>query len=376
MSRTRIGRARSGPLLAALGVLALLLGACAQPGPATGAPAATSSGSGAPGASNAPAAPSGASAPAAAAPRREKVKAAYATPSGAFAGIWMAKEAGLFDKYGLDVELVYISSSPTMLQSMVAGEIQFGELAASGASANVTLEGGDVVWITEAMNRPILYVIARPEIRGMDDLRGKTIGVTRVGTTTHTFMKAALRASGLDPERDVQILQTGGSPETIAALASGGIVAGVSGPPLHLNALDAGMHILLDLAELGMAWPFGGTVTTRGYIAAHPDAVQSYVKAYTEALHLLRTDRERAVAVITKYAELADRSVAERTWEIYRDRYAIPPTPDPVAMMTVVEEEVVPTNPKARDVPPTTFYDDRFTRELETSGFLRQLGGQ
>jgi ABC-type nitrate/sulfonate/bicarbonate transport system substrate-binding protein len=302
----------------------------------------------------------------------ERVRVAYGAPSAAFAAPWLAKDAGLFDKYGLDAELTYIASGPTLLQSMIAGEIDFGELAAP-SSMNAFLEGGEVVWITEAVNRPVLLLIARPEIARFEDLRGRPVGVTRIGTTTHTFMKIALRNVGMDPEADVQILQTGGTPETVAALETGRIFGAVSGPPNHLRALEAGMRVLVDLAELGIPWPFAGTITTKRYIAAHPDAVQGYVKAYAEALHLLRTDRERSVAVIMKYAELTDRGIAEQSWEMFRPYYAALPYPDAAAMQAAVDEELAATNPRAREVPPQAYYDDRFVRELEESGFARQL---
>jgi NitT/TauT family transport system substrate-binding protein len=307
--------------------------------------------------------------------RLEHVRLAYGAPSGGFATPWMAKDAGLFERYGLDVEIVYISSSPTMLQSMLAGELQFGELAAP-ASMNAYLESGEVVWITGAVNRPILYVVGLPEIQRLEDLRGRAVGVTRLGTTTHTFMKLALRSVGLDAERDVQILQTGGTPETLAALQTGRIAAGVTGPPTHLQAVQAGMRIVADLADLGIAWPFGGSITTKSYIASHPETVRGYVKAYTEAIYLLRTDRERSIAVLQKGGQVDDPQVAEQAWEAFRDRYTLPPYPDVTAMEAVVQEELAATNPKAAEIPPTAYFDDRFVRELDESGFVRGLGAR
>jgi NitT/TauT family transport system substrate-binding protein len=334
----------------------------------------------APAAPRAPGAEPGARAPgaapaASAPPRLERVRIAYATPSGAFAAPWMAKEAGLFEQYGLDAELTYVASGPTLLSSMLAGELDFGELAAP-SSMNAYLESGEVVWITSAVNRPVLFLLAPPEIARPEDLRGRPVGVTRLGTTTHTFMRLALQHAGLDPERDVQILQTGGVPETIAALQAGRISAAVSGPPSHLRALQGGMHILSDLAALGIPWPFGGSIATRSAIAAHPERVQNYVKAYTEALHLLRTDRERAVEVIASYSQITDRAIAEQTWELFRPYYTLPPYPDPAAMEVVVREELAAINPKAWEVPPQAFYDDRFVRALDESGFVRALAGR
>ncbi len=355
--------------LALIGMLVLALVACgssgAAPAPRASAPAPATPAAGAP--------PAPAAAPTTP-PPLEHVRIAYATPSGGFAAPWMAKEAGLFEKYGLDAEVTYIASGPTMIQSLLAGEIRFGELAAP-SSMSAYVQGGEVLWITSAVNRPVLFVLARPEIQRLEDLRGKPAGVTRLGTLTDTFMRLALRKAGLEPDQDVQILQTGGVPETIAGLEAGRVSAAVSGPPNHLAAIKAGMHILVDLGDLGIPWPFGGTVSTKSYIASNPETVRRYLRAYVEAVHLLRTDRDRGTTVIGKYTNIDDREVAEQTWEIFSKRYDMPPYPTREAMEAVVQYALVDTDPKAKVIPPQDFYDDRPLRELEQSGFVKQITG-
>ena len=303
------------------------------------------------------------------------MRVGYAAIAGSFATPWMAKEAGLFEKYGLDADLTYIASGPTMLQAMVAGELDFGEVAAPSPMA-AHLEGGEIVWIAAAVNRPVFFVVTPPELTRLEDLRGRALGVTRIGTTSHTFTKLAVRAAGLDPERDVTILQTGGLPETVTALVNGRIQGAVIGTPAYQAALQEGMHVIADLAALGIPWPLSGAIATRSQIAAHPERVRKYVQAYVEALHLLRTDRERSVAVIAKYIEAPDRTLAEQTWESMVQNYTMPPYPDRAAMETVVREELLATNPRARDVPLDSYYDDRFVRELDESGFVRAVTGQ
>jgi NitT/TauT family transport system substrate-binding protein len=356
-----------------LAVCLAVIVALAACGPSGAAPASKATSGGA--APAAPAAQAPAPAAPAAPPPLEKVRVAYATPSGGFAAPWMAKEAGLFEKYGLDAEVTYIASGPTMIQSLLAGEVQFGELGAP-SSMSAYVESGEVVWIASTMNVPILFVLSVPEVTRLEDLRGRPVGVTRIGTTTHTMMKIVLRQAGLDAERDVQMLQTGGVPETVAALTSGGIQAGILGPPSHFRALAEGLRILLPIHESGIRWPLGGTASTRSHLAARPEQVRKYLQAYVEGVHLLKTDRQRAVDVIAKYTELSDRSIAEQTWEIYRDLYSMPPYPERVGMDTVVREELANMNPKARDIPPEDFYDDRILRELEQSGFVRQITGR
>ncbi|HEY7062081.1 MAG TPA: ABC transporter substrate-binding protein [Chloroflexota bacterium] len=346
---------------------ALALAACKS---SAGAPAPPAAAPAAPAPAPSQAAPAATTAPA----PLEHVRVAYATPSGGFAAPWMAKEAGLFEKYGLDADVTYIASGPTMIQSLLAGEIRFGELAAPSSMA-AYVQGGEVVWISSAVNRPVLFVLARPEITSLADLRGKPAGVTRLGTLTDTFMRLALRKAGLEPDEDVPVLQTGGVPETVGAIVSGRISAGVFGPPNHLEALKAGMHILVDLGDLGIPWPFGGTVSTKSYLASNPETVRKYLRAYVEAVHLLRTDRERGTSVIAKYTNLDDRAVAEQTWEIFSKRYDMPPYPTREGMEAVVQYALVDTDPKAKDIPPQDFYDDRPLRELEQGGFVKQVTG-
>jgi NitT/TauT family transport system substrate-binding protein len=302
----------------------------------------------------------------------DRIQVAYAVASAGFAVPTMAKQAGLFEKYGLDAEVTYIASGPTMIQSLLAGELNFGELAAP-SSMNAYVEGGDVVWITSARNRPLFYLVARPEIQTVEDLRGKPLGVTRIGTTTHTFMKLVVQRAGMDPERDVQMLQTGGIPETVGAMVSGRIAAALVTPPSHVIPVREGMHVIQDLSKMDFIWAFAGSVATRRHITSNPDRVRRYLMAYTEALHLLRTDRERAIDVMGKIAEASDRASTEQAWEILGPEFQFPPFPERAAMEAVVREELAHVNPRARDIPREDFYDDRILRDLEREGFFTQV---
>jgi ABC-type nitrate/sulfonate/bicarbonate transport system substrate-binding protein len=304
------------------------------------------------------------------------VRAAYAAVTGSTAPSWLAKETGIFEKYGLDVDLQLIASGPTLISSLLAGETDFAAVAAP-APMNANLQGGDTVLVATTIDRPTLLVIVSNEIRQLTDLRGKPVGVTRAGTLTDLFMRLALKNAGLDPANDVQILSIGGQPETVAALQSGHIASGVFGPPSHQDALALGnMHVLVDFADLGIPWPTDGIYTTRRYSAAQPERVQSYLKAMVEAVEILRTDRERFVSVLAKYAQMTDRAAAEQTWGYLRNRWVMPPYPDRAAVEVVIQEALIPTDPNARQIPPEAYYDDHFVREMEASGFIRQVTGR
>ena len=307
----------------------------------------------------------------AAAQKLEKITVAYATPSGAFAPVWMAKEAGLYEKYGLDVDLKYIAGAPVLVPAVIAGEVQFGQTAAPGPM-NSYVQGGGTVWITAAVNTAVLYMVAAPSITKMEDLKGKSVGVTKYGSTTDTFTRLALKKYGLEPNKDVAILQTGGTPETLAALKAGQISASVNGPPTHLKALDAGDKVLLDIASLGIPYPFGGAFTTKKMIKERPDTVRKFVKAYVEALYLLKTDEKKAKEVIGKYTKTTDPKELDETYKAFVGHYEKVPIPTVEVMKTAIDE-MAATNPKVSSIDPKEFFDDTFVKELQDNGFIDKL---
>jgi NitT/TauT family transport system substrate-binding protein len=151
-------------------------------------------------------------------------------PADGFIGLWLGKDSGVFEKYGLDVETSSIPGGQIIVGAVIAGEVDFAEVAAP-SPMSAYLEGADTVWLTSAVNRPVQSLLALPETRAVSELRSRPVGTTRLGSTTHTFLRLALRASGLDPDQDVQYIQTGGLPETMAAIQTGRVAAGVMGAP-------------------------------------------------------------------------------------------------------------------------------------------------
>src|SRR5438552_16611447 len=175
----------------------------------------------------------------------QKLRVAYAAITAAFSIPWIAKEAGIFQRHGLDVELVYIAAGSRAVQTLVGGSI---DVAAIGGPAGVDakLAGADTVYIAIPVNKVIVFTVAAPQIQRVEDLRGKSIGVTRVGTVTDFFTRIYLRQNGLVPDRDVMIRQMGGLPEIVAGLKAGQIQGGTFGFPAVLHAKAAGFHVLVD----------------------------------------------------------------------------------------------------------------------------------
>ena len=304
----------------------------------------------------------------------QKLRLAYASVTSAFAVPWIAKEAGIFRRRGLDVEIVYIASGPRTIQTLISGGVDVAAIG-GGSGIDAKMAGADTVFVATAVNRVLLYMVAAPEIRRIEDLRGKSIGATRIGTLTDFFTRYYLRQAGLVPDRDVFIRGTGGLPETVAALRAGQIHAGTFGFPAVLQARAAGFHVLVDYATQGLRYPLSGIVVTQSMIRAREPAVRSFLEGFIEGIHRFRTDPAFAIDVMGRYMRTADRKILEESQRVYASAFERVPYPDPEDMKLVLIQ-VGDNNPRARGADPREFVDPRLIREIEASGFIKRLYGE
>jgi NitT/TauT family transport system substrate-binding protein len=304
----------------------------------------------------------------------QKLRVAYAAITAAFSIPWLAKEAGIFQRHGLDVEIVYIAAGSRAVQTLVGGSV---DVAAIGGPAGVDakLAGADTVYIAIPVNRVLVFTVAAPQIQRIEEMRGKSIGVTRIGTVTDFFTRLYLRQNGLVPDRDVMIRQTGGLPETVAALKAGQIHAGTFGFPVVLHARAAGFRVLVDYNTQGYRYPLSGVVVTQKLLRTQESAVRRFLEAHIEAVHRFKTDRNFAMNVIGKYTQTTDRAMLEETQRVYASAFERVPYPDPEDMKLGITQ-VSETNPRARGADPKDFVDPRLLREIEASGFVKRLYGE
>ena len=312
--------------------------------------------------------------PAHAAEGLQKLRLAYASVTAAFAVPWITKEAGLFRRHGLDVEIVYIASGPRTIQTLIAGGVDVAAMG-GGAGVDAKLAGADTVFIAVSVNRVLIYMVAAPEIRRIEDLRGKSIGGTRIGTLTDFFSRYYLRQAGLVPDRDVIVRGTGGLPETVAALKAGQIQAGVFGFPAVLQARAAGFHVLVDYATQGLRYPLSGIVISQSLIRNREPLVRSFLEAIIEGTHRFKTDPAFAVEVMGRYTRITDRKILEESQRVYASAFERVPYPDPEDMKLVLTQ-VGENNPRARGADPRDFVEPRLIREIEASGFIKRLYGE
>jgi NitT/TauT family transport system substrate-binding protein len=303
-----------------------------------------------------------------------KLKVAYPTTVGSMAVVWVAKEAKLFEKQGLDVDLIYVAGSSRIVQAMLAKDIPISEIAIP-AVIQANLAGADLVMLAGPNHKPGQKIMVKPEIKRREDLKGKKIGISRFGTSDDFLLRYVLGQWNLQPDRDVALIQMGGSPETLAGIAAGAIDGGLLASPLHLQAIKLGYSLLADMSAMGVDYQGAGVVTTRSYMREAPEVVRRYLRAYVEGLHRFKTDKNFAVKVIGKYSRITDQEALEETYQHYAVK-VMPRVPYPtIKGIQLVLDEIGSRTPKAKSLAPANFIDVSYLKELEQSGFIKNLYG-
>jgi NitT/TauT family transport system substrate-binding protein len=259
------------------------------------------------------------------------------------------------------------------VQTLVGGSI---DVAAIGGPAGVDakLAGADTVYVAIPVNRVIVFTVAQPQIQRIEEMRGKSIGVTRVGTVTDFFTRIYLRQNGLAPDRDVMIRQMGGLPEIVAGLKAGLIEGGTFGFPAVLHARAAGFRVLVDYNTLGYRYPLSTVIVTQKLLRTRESAIRRFLESHIEAVHRFKTDPTFTMNVIGKYTNTTDRAMLEETQRVYASAFERVPYPD-VEDMKLGITQVSETNPRAKGADPKDFVDPRLLREIEASGFVKKLYG-
>jgi NitT/TauT family transport system substrate-binding protein len=302
----------------------------------------------------------------------ERIHTAYFSPApGASAVIWVAKEARLFDKHGLDVAPVLIPSSVRTLQAILAGESAIAE-SAGPAVASARLAGGDVVTIAGSVNILTYYFVTVPSIKRAEELKGKIGANQSPGTIADFALRISLRKLGLDPAKDVSLRSIGVLYDRIAAMQKGIVQFTVLTEAEKPIVDKLGFSVLLDLISLRIPFPWRGISTTGKYIKEQPDTVRRYMRAYVEAIHYFKTRKEETMQIMSKYSRVEDRNVLEHTWSWFAQNMPENPYP-PLEGYQVVLQEMATTNPKAAALDAKELLDTRFVKELEDAGFVASL---
>ncbi len=301
-----------------------------------------------------------------------KIRMAFTSLSGSMAPPWAAREAGLFAKYGLEVEVIATPSGVEGMNALIAGEVQFLQIA-GGTTVSAAVGGADVMIVATTIGTFVQNLVVRPEIETAEQLRGKALGISRFGTSLDTGARVALRHFGLVPEKDVAIVQIGSVESIVAAMQGNRVQAGILSYPSISRAKKLGHRVLLDIASLGLPYASTGISTTGKMIREQPDVVRRYLTAQVEAIARMKNDKPYAVSVMGKYLRLTDQELLSEAYEIYVQKYLMKtPLPNPDAVRAVLDE-LAPRNPKASSEDPKKFFNDSFVRQLQSSGFIDGL---
>jgi len=298
------------------------------------------------------------------------VRINWTAVTGAQSGMFLAKQEGLFKKNGLDVELIHIPSSSRGIQAILAGEIALSFMDGSNA-AQANLKGANIALVAGATNRQVFSLMAKPEFKRITDLRGKKIGITRIGSSTHTSALYAMGSAGLKPS-DYQILPLVEVPNIYTALVAGQIDAGVMSPPTNGRAKKAGFVELMNLAKEGPEYVSVGVGVSRAYIKANEDIVRRVVRSYAEGVYIFKTNKATALRMIQNHLKVKETEIQEDTYSQFRDYLEYPPYVSRKGMETILAE-LSEKDPGAKAAKPDDFTDMRFVAELEKEGFFKKL---
>lgn len=284
----------------------------------------------------------------------------YSSTSANYAALWVAKDGGIFDREEIKVEPIFIPSGTLLTQALLSGDVHVG-FPNGGQVIAATARGADLTIIGMAVGKMIFSLMAPAKIRSAAELKGKKIGVTRFGSATDVSLHAALKKSGLNPEKDVVILQMGSIPNIMAALQNGSLEAGVLSPPTHWQAEKLGYKELINITDLNIAYPNPSIATSKRMLKEKEDLIRRFMRGYVRGIDRVKSDKPFTKKVLAKYTLIRDDEIMEKVYDFYAKVIEPGGRITNEALRGAVEEQSQ-ANPKIREMPLTTFYDDRFVR--------------
>jgi NitT/TauT family transport system substrate-binding protein len=293
---------------------------------------------------------------------QDPVRVNWTAVTGAQSGMFMAQQEGLFKKSGVNVELIHIPSSSRGIQAILAGEISFSFMDGVNA-AQANLKGANLVLVAGATNRQVFSLMGKPEYKRIADLKGKKIGITRVGSSTHTSALFALASAGLRTN-DYQLLPLLEVPNIYTALAAGQIDAGIMSPPTNARAKRAGFVELMNVAKEGPEFVSVAVGTNRSYIKSNEENVRRVVRAYAEGVQLFKNNKPAAIRMIQKQLKVTDPEIQEDTYNQFREYLEYPPYVSRKGLEAVLGE-LADKESAAKNIKPEDLMDMRFVAELD-----------
>jgi ABC-type nitrate/sulfonate/bicarbonate transport system substrate-binding protein len=302
---------------------------------------------------------------------QERLRMAWAGASPTNSPVWVMQDRKLLQKLGVQPEIISISNSPTVLQALLAGEIDAASISVTTLTSS-RLAGADTVMILGVVPTFVDHIVSISSITKVEQLKGKTGAVNRLGTTSDMGLRLALRRLRIDPEKDVKIIPAGGNPERFAALSKGLVQFTIMPEPFLTQAETLGFRNLYNVSDLKIPFWWNGILSREGIIKTKRPLLLKLVRAMVEAIHVVKTEKEYAKALFKKNLGVSDPDGLERAYKDYSNVFPETPYPTPDGVKTMLDD-LAPRNPKAAAADPKSFVDLSLVRELESSGFINQL---
>ncbi len=302
---------------------------------------------------------------------QEKLRLAWAGFSPTNSPIWVIEDRKLLQKQGVDPEIIAINASPTVLQALLANEIEAASISVTTLTSS-RLQGADTVMMVGVVPTFVDHIISLSSITKVEQLKGKVGGVNRLGSTSDLGLRLALRKLGVDPEKDVQIIPVGGNPERFAALSKGLTQFTIMPEPFLTQAERLGFRNLYNVSELKIPFWWNGILSRDSIIKSNRPLMLKLARAVIEAIHIIKTEKDYAIRIFKKNLGVADPEGLERAYKDYSNIFPEVPYPTPDGVKTMLDDLAV-KNPKAAAANPNNFVDMSLIKEIESSGFIKQL---
>lgn len=301
----------------------------------------------------------------------EKLNICYSSIAATSISTWVPKEAGIYKKYGLDVNVIYVAGAQA-ISTLLSGDTQI--VQGSGAAAVLArLAGSDVTMIGTTINVIPMSLITTPDIVGAQDLKGKTFGVSRFGSLTELGLRKAVSELGLDPAKDIKMIQTGGVPENLLFMQQGIIKGALISSPTLEKAKELGYKELLNLGAIKYRYPGTALLTTVSFVRSRPQTVNRFLKATLEGIKYAKANPDFTIRVLANYTRNSDTKLLASAFKSYVLGYIRDVPTITREEIDSVLDDVAARNPKAKGADPKQFYDPGPLEQLSREGFIAEL---
>jgi NitT/TauT family transport system substrate-binding protein len=302
----------------------------------------------------------------------DKIVVDYGGLSGFQSTVWVAKDLKIFDKYGIDADVLMITGGSRSVATLLSGSTQFATGSAT-APLVATARGSDIRVIAASYNKFPYSIVARPDVRSPKDLRGKKIAILNFGGSNDLALQLALREWNMKPG-DLTVIIGGDAPTRLGSMMAGRVDATILSPPHLTKAVQSGYRVLADMGDMSANFTQSSLYTKGSTIRENRERAKRFLRAYVEAVHTIKNDRQRTLAVFARRMRIDDPEMLNATYDYFAPRFSFPPRVDLAGVRDTLRFYAEQQNPELKNRAPEEFVDNSLMDELEKEGFFKKLG--